>query len=46
MLATISDLITANAPAWAQGDTGIAILCAGALATGYLWQYARKKGAL
>ena len=46
MLETLSDLITHHAPAWAQGDTGIAILCLWALATGYLWHYAKLKGAL
>ena len=46
MLETLSDLITHHAPAWAQGDTGIAILCLWALATGYLWAYAQHKGAI
>jgi hypothetical protein len=46
MLATLSDLITHHTPAWAQGDTGIAILCAAIIATGYLWTYAQRKGAL
>jgi hypothetical protein len=46
MLETLAAYITAHAPAWAQGDTGIAILCALAIATGYLWAYAQRKGAL
>ena len=45
MLETLSDLITHHAPAWAQGDTGIVILCLASLGTGYLWHYANKKGA-
>ena len=43
---TLSAYITHHAPAWAQGDTGIAILCLASLGTGYLWAYARRKGAL
>jgi hypothetical protein len=43
MLATISDLITNHAPSWAQGDTGIAILCAGVIATAYLYHYANQE---
>ena len=46
MLETLSDLITHHAPAWAQGDTGIAILCFAVLGAGYLWAYAQRKGAL
>jgi len=46
MIATLSDLITHHAPAWAQGDTGIAILCLVVIATAYLWTYAQHKGAL
>jgi hypothetical protein len=46
MLATLSDLIATHAPSWAQGDTGIAILCLATIATGYLWAYAKRKGAL
>jgi hypothetical protein len=45
MLAKLSDYITTHTPAWAQGDTGIAILCALAIATGYLWAYTQR-GAL
>ena len=45
MLATLSDYIN-HAPSWAQGDTGIAIICALAIAIGYLWAYAKRKGAL
>jgi hypothetical protein len=46
MLADIATFITTHTPVWAQGDTGIAILCAGVIATGYLWTYAQRKGAL
>jgi len=46
MLATLTAYITHHAPAWAQGDTGIVILCLASLGTGYLWAYAQRKGAL
>ena len=46
MLATLSDLIAHHAPAIMQGPAGIVILCAGVIATGYLWNYARRKGAI
>ena len=46
MLATLTAYITHHAPAWAQGDTGIEILCAWAITAAYLYHYARRKGAI
>jgi hypothetical protein len=46
MLAELSTYILAHAPAYMLGDAGIAILCVGTLATGYLWAYAQRKGAI
>ena len=46
MLATLTAYITHHAPAIMQGDAGIVILCAGVIATVYLWQYAKSKGAI
>lgn len=46
MINDIANFIIANAPACMLGDAGIVILCAGVLATSYLWAYAQRKGAI
>jgi hypothetical protein len=46
MLAELADYIATHAPALMLGDSGIVILCAGVLATGYLWAYAQRHGAI
>lgn len=46
MLADLSTYIITHAPAIMLGDAGIGILCAGMIATGYLWAYAQRKGAI
>jgi hypothetical protein len=46
MLSDLSAYILAHAPDLMLGDAGIVILCAGTLATAYLWAYAQRKGAI